>query len=73
MDYIRTSLHRISELSHPNVPRVLDCLEDFRNFFVVSEPIEAIEVLDFMQSSFVRGSSITEVRFQGQFRIHLAF
>ena len=60
MDYIRTSLHRISELLHPCVPRVLDCLEDFRNFFVVSEPVEGIEVLDFMQSSFVRGRQATE-------------
>ncbi|CAK9059634.1 unnamed protein product, partial [Durusdinium trenchii] len=28
MDYIRTSLHRISELNHPNVPRLVDCLEE---------------------------------------------
>lgn len=60
MDYIRTSLHRISELHHPNVPRVVDCLEDFRNFFVVSEPIEALEVMDFMQSSFVHGTTVSE-------------
>eukprot|EP00913_Durusdinium_trenchii_P008709 g8180.t1 len=51
MDYIRTSLHRISELNHPN---------DFRNFFVVSEPIDSLEVMDFMQSSFVRGSTVSE-------------
>lgn len=60
MDYIRTSLHRIGELNHPSVPRVVDCLEDFRNFFVVSEPIEALEVMDFMQSSFVRGTTVSE-------------
>jgi len=60
MDYIRTSLHRISELQHPNIPRVVDCLEDFRNFFVISEPVEGLEVMDFMQSSFVRGSTVSE-------------
>ncbi|CAE7360143.1 unnamed protein product, partial [Symbiodinium natans] len=60
MDFIRTSLQRITELQHPCMPRVLDCLEDFRNFFVVSEPVEGTEVMDFMQNSFVRGNSVSE-------------
>lgn len=60
IDFIRTSLQRITELQHPSLPRVLDCLEDFRNFFVVSEPVEATEVMDFMQNSFVRGNSVSE-------------
>eukprot|EP00931_Biecheleriopsis_adriatica_P056292 TRINITY_DN33357_c0_g1_i1.p1 TRINITY_DN33357_c0_g1~~TRINITY_DN33357_c0_g1_i1.p1 ORF type:complete len:1061 (+),score=215.07 TRINITY_DN33357_c0_g1_i1:59-3241(+) len=62
MDFIRTSLQRITELRHANLPRVLDCLEDFHNVFIISEPVDGVEVMDFIQGSFVRGGGISEAQ-----------
>eukprot|EP00930_Biecheleria_cincta_P056270 TRINITY_DN42419_c0_g1_i1.p1 TRINITY_DN42419_c0_g1~~TRINITY_DN42419_c0_g1_i1.p1 ORF type:complete len:1000 (-),score=138.39 TRINITY_DN42419_c0_g1_i1:47-3046(-) len=60
MDFIRTSLQRLAELQHPNIPTVVECLEDFHNFFIISEPMGGVEIMDFIQGSFVRSTGISE-------------
>lgn len=60
IDFIRTSLTRLEVLEHPNLPQVLANYEDFHNFFIISEPSLGLEVLDFVQNAFVRGSGLSE-------------
>jgi len=60
VDRIRQCLQQMQELSHPHVPAVIEHLEDFHNFYVISAPFDGTDLMDFIQGSYVQSKGLTE-------------
>lgn len=60
VDIIRSSLTEMEELRCPCMPRVIEYLEDFHNFYVVTDRVESNDVLDYVQDAYVRTGCLTE-------------
>lgn len=60
IDQIRVQLKSLQELDHPQIPRIVECLEDFHHFFVLSVPLEGSELMDYIQGSYVQSKGLTE-------------
>jgi len=60
VDVIRERLASMCELRHPRVSVVYEHLEDFHNFYVISQALDGAELLDYVQDSYVRAGGLTE-------------
>jgi len=60
VDRIRSSLSRLQDHSHPRIPKVVEYLEDFHNFYIISVALEGVELMEFVQDSFVHSKGLTE-------------
>lgn len=60
VDIIRNSLTEMQEMQCPYMPRVIEYLEDFHNFYVVTDRVESNDVLDYVQDAYVRTGCLTE-------------
>jgi len=68
MDTLRQCLVRLQDLEHPRIPRVVEHLEDFHNFYVISEPPEGNELMDVIQESYAQSSGLNEAWVSGVLR-----
>lgn len=59
-DEVRGEADRLRRIEHPNLPRLVECLEDFNSFYMVSEPVRGLQLPVFLRERLAAGRPLGE-------------